>query len=78
MDALNPSPLEQVPAALHKQGWAVISADTLLNWLRTDQATADAVHASWNDLRPTSTCATVAITVFGVTAASSWTSPPAL
>lgn len=52
MDALNPTPLEQAPASLHKQGWAVISADTLLNALHTDQATADAVHASWNDLPP--------------------------
>ena len=52
MDALTPSPLDQIPSALHKQGWALISADTLLNTLHTDQATLDALHASWHDLPP--------------------------
>jgi hypothetical protein len=52
MEALNPITLDLVPAALHEQGWAMISAPTLLSWLHTDQATADAVHESWADLPP--------------------------
>jgi hypothetical protein len=50
MEALTPSELDQVPATLRKQGWALIGAPALLAWLHTDQATADALHASWNDL----------------------------
>jgi hypothetical protein len=52
MEALNPSSLDLVPATLRKQGWAVIDAPTLLNWLHTDEATAEALHTSWNDLPP--------------------------
>jgi len=52
MDALTTTTLDQVPALLHKQAWAAISAPMLLNWLHTDQATADVLHASWNDLPP--------------------------
>jgi hypothetical protein len=50
MEALTPSELDQVPATLRKQGWALIDASTLLDALNTDQATADALHASWDDL----------------------------
>jgi hypothetical protein len=52
MDALTLISLDQVPAALRKQGWAVISAPTLLDSLHANQAAADAVHASWGDLPP--------------------------
>ena len=55
MDAfnpLNPDSLDQAPSTLRKQGWAMISAATLLNGLHTDQATADTLHASWHDLPP--------------------------
>lgn len=52
MDALNPTHPDQVPALLHKQGWAVISPEQLLNWLHADQADADTLHASWSDLPP--------------------------
>lgn len=52
MDALNPSLPDQVPATLQQQGWALIGATALLPWLQADQAMADTVHASWNDLPP--------------------------
>jgi hypothetical protein len=52
MEALNPTPPEHVPATLTSQGWAIIGASTLLDWLQTDAAAAEAVHASWNDLPP--------------------------
>lgn len=52
MDALNPSLPDQVPTTLQQQGWALIDATDLLPWLRADQAMADTVHASWNDLPP--------------------------
>ena len=50
MEALTPSSLDQVPATLRKQGWALIAPPALFEWLHTDQATADLLHASWNDL----------------------------
>jgi hypothetical protein len=50
MQALNPSSLDQVPGHLHEQGWAVISAPLLLDWLHADAAQADSLHASWSDL----------------------------
>lgn len=37
---------------MRQQGWAVIEAPTLLNWLGADRGQADAVHLSWNDLPP--------------------------
>ena len=52
MDALNPSPPDQAPAALAAQGWTLIGAPDLLNWLDSDTTAAEAVHASWNDLPP--------------------------
>ncbi len=52
LNPLNPETLDQAPAILRKQGWAMISAPTLSNWLHTDQATLDALHASWNNLPP--------------------------
>ncbi|RTL26065.1 MAG: hypothetical protein EKK47_22015 [Burkholderiales bacterium] len=52
MDALNPSLPDQVPATLQQQGWALIGATHLLPWLQADQAMADTLHASWNDLPP--------------------------
>jgi hypothetical protein len=52
MDALTTTPLDQVPASLRAQGWAVIGAPILLDWLHADAAQAQTVHASWNDLPP--------------------------
>lgn len=52
MDALKPTPPDRVPASLQSQGWALIDPPTLLAWLNTDAAAADAVHASWHDLPP--------------------------
>lgn len=52
MDALTPSLLDQAPATLQQQGWALISADTLFEALHVDQAAADHLHASWHDLPP--------------------------
>jgi hypothetical protein len=52
MNALSLSSLEQIPAALLEQGWAVLPAPLLLDWLHADADTAQAVHASWNDLPP--------------------------
>ncbi|MFT3858441.1 MAG: 2OG-Fe dioxygenase family protein [Aquabacterium sp.] len=52
MDALTPTSIDAVPTTLQSQGWAVIGAPTLFDWLHADAAAADAVHASWNDLPP--------------------------
>jgi hypothetical protein len=52
MDALTSTSLDQVPAALQRQGWAVINAPLLLDWVHADAATAETVHGSWNDLPP--------------------------
>jgi hypothetical protein len=52
MQALMPTTLDQAPALLRQQGWAVISAPTLLTALHADQAAADALHTSWSDLPP--------------------------
>jgi hypothetical protein len=52
MDALKPTPIDQAPASLQSQGWALLDAPALLTWLHADAATAEAVHASWNDLPP--------------------------
>src|SRR5574343_514480 len=52
MDALTSTSLDQVPATLQKQGWAVISAPTLFDALHVDQAAGDTLHASWHDLPP--------------------------
>lgn len=52
MDALNPTPPDQAHDVLQQQGWALISAPELLTWLHADQAAADTLHASWNDLPP--------------------------
>jgi hypothetical protein len=50
MQALMPTTLDQAPALLRQQGWAVISAPTLLSALHADQAAADTLHATWGDL----------------------------
>ncbi|MDE1998278.1 MAG: 2OG-Fe dioxygenase family protein [Burkholderiales bacterium] len=46
------STLEAAPATLHTQGWALLTADTLLPWIGADAATAELLHASWNQLPP--------------------------
>ncbi len=50
MQALNPTSLDQVPGNLREQGWSVISAPLLLDWVHADAARAKALHASWSDL----------------------------
>ncbi|AWI55027.1 hypothetical protein DEH84_01775 [Aquabacterium olei] len=52
MEALTSTSLDQVPDALRQQGWALLRPAVLLDWLHSDAATADALHASWNDLPP--------------------------
>jgi hypothetical protein len=52
MQALTPTTMDQAPALLQQQGWAVINAPTLLDALHADQATADVLHTSWGDLPP--------------------------
>jgi hypothetical protein len=52
MDALTSSSLDQIPAALQEQGWAMINAPLLLDWVQSDAATAQTLHSAWNDLPP--------------------------
>ena len=52
MHALESTPLDQVPATLQQEGWALIDAPTLLSWVHGSPADAEALHASWNDLPP--------------------------
>lgn len=52
MDSLTTISPEQIPAVLQAQGWAALSATSLLDWLPATPEQADDVHASWNDLPP--------------------------
>lgn len=52
MHSLNPTPMEQAPEALRREGWTVIAAKELMRWLHTDAATLEALRGTWNDLPP--------------------------
>jgi len=52
MQAIKPTQIEAVPAALQQQGWAVVGAQDLQQWLQTDSAALAPIRASWSDLPP--------------------------
>ncbi|MFW9616155.1 2OG-Fe dioxygenase family protein [Aquabacterium sp.] len=52
MDHLTPIAPEAAPSLLQQQGWALMDAPHLLNWLNASPEQADALHASWSDLPP--------------------------
>jgi hypothetical protein len=45
-------PLSGLDATLTSAGFALLSADDVRRWLRTDAAALDALHPSWNRLPP--------------------------
>ncbi len=52
MHTMTPTPIDQLPDALRRQGWAVVSPQALRDWLRVLPDALGELATSWHDLPP--------------------------
>lgn len=52
MHTMTPTPVDQLPQTVRHQGWAVVSACALRDWLQVSADTLNGLATSWNDLPP--------------------------
>ncbi len=49
---MTPTPIEHLPGVLRQQGWAVVGAPDLREWLQVSADTLGQLARTWNDLPP--------------------------